>query len=180
MTQLSEQARTRALERFQLLRLHLEDGVSLARVARERGIALIGANLGTPSFLVWGMCAEEAAGEGGLVGSSSWGVAAEALEGGEALLEGEEVDRTANGLEDGVVPEHLPAPATEGAVGVVEPGVEGSGGRGGDLAGEEGGEDDGQEVGLGGVGGTGAEPVEVPDALEALEEQLNQPSILHS
>ena len=40
MTQLSEQARTRALERFQLLRLHLEDGVPLARVARERGIAL--------------------------------------------------------------------------------------------------------------------------------------------
>jgi putative transposase len=40
LTQLSEQARTRALERFQLLRLHLEDGVPLARVARERGIAL--------------------------------------------------------------------------------------------------------------------------------------------
>jgi len=40
LTQLSEQVRTLALERFQLLRLHLEDGVPVARLAQERGIAL--------------------------------------------------------------------------------------------------------------------------------------------
>ena len=37
---LSEAERTRAFERFDLLRLSLEEGVPLARVARDRGIAL--------------------------------------------------------------------------------------------------------------------------------------------
>ena len=37
---LSEAERDRALERFQLLRPFLEQGVPLARVARDRGLAL--------------------------------------------------------------------------------------------------------------------------------------------
>src|SRR4051794_31297019 len=40
LSSLSEAERTRALERFELLRPHLEEGVPLARVARERGLAL--------------------------------------------------------------------------------------------------------------------------------------------
>ena len=37
---LSEAERNRAFERFQLLRPFLEEGVPLARVARDRGLAL--------------------------------------------------------------------------------------------------------------------------------------------
>src|ERR1700740_1521798 len=40
LTGLSEAQRETALERFQIVRLFLEEGIPLARVARERGIIL--------------------------------------------------------------------------------------------------------------------------------------------
>ena len=45
-----------------------------------------------------------------------------------------------------------------------------------DVAGEEGREDDGEDPGLRGLGVAGAEVVELPDALEALEEQFDLPA----
>src|SRR4051794_27187562 len=59
---------------------------------------------------------------------------------------------------------------------VVEPGIERDWGGSGDLAGEQGSQDDAEEVGLDRLGIAGAELVEVPDALEAFEEQLDLPA----
>lgn len=39
LTELSEAARTLALSRWRVLRPHLEDGVPLARAARDAGVA---------------------------------------------------------------------------------------------------------------------------------------------
>jgi len=40
LTQLTESARSAALERWRVLRPHLHDGVPLARAARDAGVAL--------------------------------------------------------------------------------------------------------------------------------------------
>jgi len=64
-------------------------------------------------------------------------VAEVAAQAGEASLEGEEVAGTADGVEDGVMPEGLPAPATEGMDAIVEPGVKGHRGRQTDVPSQE-------------------------------------------
>src|SRR5688572_9774307 len=115
-------------------------------------------------------------GSGGLVWASPGGVTEVAAEGREGPLEGVEVEGAADSVEDDRLPELLPAPATEGLVEVVEPGVDGGRGGGADVTGQEGGEEDGEDVGLSGLGVTGAEIVEVPAALEALEEQFDLPA----
>jgi putative transposase len=60
---LPEAERALAFERFELLRPALDEGVPLARVARDRGIALRTAHAGPASIAVTGLLGWSARGE---------------------------------------------------------------------------------------------------------------------
>ena len=108
--------------------------------------------------------------------ATAWGVDEVASQGVDAALKRDEVERATDGGEDGGVPEDLPAPAAEGLGVVVEPGSQRKWCGATDLTSEERREDDAQDGGLSHLGVAGAQEVEVPDALEALEDQFDLPA----
>jgi hypothetical protein len=121
-------------------------------------------------LLVGVVRAEEVTGVGGLMVTLTRRVAEVASQGVEALLEGEGVEGAADGGETDLMPERLPAPAAEGVVRIVKPGIQGDRGGEPDLASEERREEHAEDEGLGGLGITRTQVIEVPDALEPLEE----------